>query len=93
MAFLTTFYSASQIGSSIYPKDFAPVRYSSTRDQLGDVYIYRPLGKDLPIFARADRRNSLPSFTVPFCGCVKSIVMDVRWSDQFPWLQTLNRLP
>jgi hypothetical protein len=92
MAFIATFYSASQIGSSIYPKDFAPVRYSSTRDRLGDVYIYRPMGKDSPIFAHADRRNVLPSFTVPFSGCVKSIVPDVRCSHQFPCLQSPNLL-
>ncbi|KAJ7933875.1 hypothetical protein B0H13DRAFT_2500641 [Mycena leptocephala] len=74
MSFVASFYSASEIGESSYPSDFAAVRYSSTRDNLGSVYIYRPLKNNWPTFYGSNRRYSLPSFTVPFSGCVISVV-------------------
>ncbi|KAJ7930748.1 hypothetical protein B0H13DRAFT_1858553 [Mycena leptocephala] len=78
MSFITSFYAGTHIAQSNYPQDFAPVRYTSTKDRHGSVYVYRLLTRDCTIFPDSKRRQSLPSFTTVFTGCVQEIVYDHR---------------
>jgi hypothetical protein len=79
MSFITSFYAGTHIARSNYPQDFAPVRFTSTKDRHGSVYVYRLLNRDCTIIPHSKRRQSLPSFTTVFTGCVQSIVYDVSY--------------
>ncbi|KAJ6451376.1 hypothetical protein C8R47DRAFT_1084088 [Mycena vitilis] len=74
----------------VYKEDFVANRLSSTPDQAGSIFVYKPTGKDDQTFAGKDKRHVIGSFQMTFAGTIVNVYRDDEFEGHTVYHLTLG---